>query len=77
MRLPMRERCSAEGQSVLAILHFSFRFGGIGYGEQHAGVGAAATQVAAECLGDFFGRSIGMFARESGGRRGCRSMIPQ
>src|ERR1051325_11750246 len=65
MRLPMSVRFSGAGQSTLAILRPSFlrRVHG---GQHHAGVGAAAAEVAPQPGARLFQRGIGVIADKSG-----------
>src|SRR5260370_33270396 len=65
MRLAMSDRLSAAGHSTFAISRASI-FGGIDDGQQHAGVGAATTEIAAETGPDLFEGGVGMLAHERG-----------
>src|SRR5439155_26718511 len=65
MRLPMSARLSAAGQSTFAISRNSFP-GRVHHGEHHAGIGAAATKIAAETGADLLDRGVRIFTDESG-----------
>jgi len=63
MRLPMSVRFSAAGQSTLAISRPSL-LGGIHHCEHHAGIGAAATEIAAQTGAHLFEGGVGMVANK-------------
>src|SRR5437016_5653731 len=61
MRLPMSVRLSAGGQSTLAISRPSL-LGCVHDGEHHAGIGAAATEIAAQTGANLIDGGVGMVA---------------
>src|SRR5712671_2009583 len=64
MRFPISTRLSSGGQSTFAILHLSF--GCIGDSEQHAGVSAAATEIASQPSAHLFDAGVRMLPNKSG-----------